>query len=61
MPVTEDNIVEELETFNLTLSIPSSLKDQVILGDVTDAVGNIIDNTSKKYLLDLIIFASLYC
>ena len=61
MPVTEDNIVEESETFNLTLSIPLSLKDQVILGDVTDAVGNIIDNTSKKNLLDLIIFASLCC
>ena len=49
VPVIKDNIVEELETFNITIVIPSSLKDQVILGNITNAVGNIIDNTSKKY------------
>ena len=50
VPVIKDDIVEESETFNLAFTIPSSLKDQVKLGDVTDAVGTIIDNTSKKYI-----------
>jgi len=61
IPVTKDNIAEELETFDITIVIPSSFKDQVILGDVTNAFGTIIDNTSKIILLILIIFPSLYC
>ena len=61
VPVTKDNIVEEFETFDITIAIPSSLKDQVLQGDVTNAVGTIIDNSSKKILLRLTIFASLCC
>ena len=43
-----DDIVERSETFDLKITIPSSLKDQVIPGNITKAVGSIIDNTSKK-------------
>ena len=48
VPVTNDNIVEGPETFDLTFTIPSSLEDQVIPGNITNATGNITDNTSKK-------------
>ena len=62
IPLTKDNIAEELEKFDITIAIPSSFKDQVILGDVTNAFGTIIDNTSKNnILLLLIIFVSLCC
>ena len=48
IPVIMDDIVERSETFDLKITIPSSLKDQVIPGNITKAVGSIIDNTSKK-------------
>ena len=47
IPVTKDNTVEEVETFNLNFSIPSSLQDRVIPGDITTAIGMIIDDTGK--------------
>ena len=59
--MTKDNIVEESEKFDLTFIIPSSLKGQVLPGNITDAVGNIIDNSSKKKLLDLVMFILLFC
>ena len=54
VPVINDNIAEELEKFDLSFTIPSSLESQVISGAITKAVGNITDNTSKKKLLDSI-------
>ena len=48
VPVIEDNIVEELETFDITFTIPSSLRDRVMLGTITKAMCSITDNTSKK-------------
>ena len=59
--MTKDNIVEESEKFDLTFIIPSSLKGQVLPGNITDAVGNIIDNSSKKKSLDLVMFILLFC
>ena len=47
IPVIIDDIVEESEMFNLTLTISSSLNDKVILGNVIEATGIITDNTSK--------------
>ena len=47
VPVSKDNIAEGSETFDLTFIIPSSLSDQVIPGNITKAVGVIIDDTSK--------------
>ena len=47
VPVSKDNIAEESETFNLTLTIPPSLSSQVIPGKITKAVGVITDDTSK--------------
>ena len=50
--VTKDDIVEEVEAFNLNISIPSSLSGQVILGNTTNATCNIIDDTGKLKLLN---------
>ena len=47
VPVTKDNIIEEMETFKLNLSIPSSVNGRVMLGDITTATVTIIDDTSK--------------
>lgn len=48
--VTVDKIVERLETFDLNLTIPFSLKDKIIVGKINTAVASIIDNNSKKFL-----------
>ena len=47
VPVTRDNIAEQSETFDLTFTIPSSLRSQIIPGHITKAVGRITDDTSK--------------
>ena len=47
VPVTKDDIAEEMESFNLTLSIPSSLRGRVIPGDIVTATATIIDETGK--------------
>ena len=47
IPVTRDVISEDdLETFDLILTIPPSLKS-VFPGSISKTVGSIIDNTSK--------------
>ena len=46
--VIKDDIAEGSETFDLNFTIPSSLEDQIMPGTITEAVGNITDNTSKK-------------
>ena len=50
VPVIRDDIAEESETFDLSFTIPLSLEkiDQIMPGTITEAVGNITDNTSKK-------------
>ena len=48
VPVIKDDIAEESETFDLNFIIPLSLEDQIMSGTITEAVGNITDNTSKK-------------
>ena len=47
IPVTMDNLAEESETFNLRFTIPSSLSDKVVPGNITTANGTITDDTSK--------------
>ena len=47
IPVINDNITEETETFDLSLTIPSLLSGQVVLGHISKATGSIIDDTSK--------------
>ena len=47
VPIAMDNIAEEIETFNLNLSIPSSLRGRVIPGDIVTATVTIIDQTGK--------------
>lgn len=52
VPVTNDDIAEQSETFDLSFTIPPSLSGQVIPGNITAAVGNITDDTSKSnYIL----------
>ena len=51
VPVTRDNTAEEMETFNLNLSIPSSLSRGVTPGNITTATATIIDETGKIELL----------
>ena len=50
--VIKDDIAEGSETFDLSISISSSLslKVQIMPGTITEAVSNITDNTSKKNL-----------
>ena len=50
VPVIKDDIAEESETFDLNFTIPLSLEkiDKIMPGTITEAVGNITDNTSKK-------------
>ena len=47
VPVTVDSIAEPVETFDLSFTISSSLSGQVGQGRITDAVGAILDATSK--------------
>ena len=51
VPVTGDNIAEEMETFNLNLTIPPSLSERVTPGNITTATATIIDDTGKIELL----------
>ena len=50
VPVTNDNIAEQLETFDLDITIPPALSGDVVPGDITTAVGNITDISSKTYV-----------
>ena len=45
IPVTNDSIVEEPESFNLSFTIPSSLSEVVVPGSINSAIGTITDNT----------------
>ena len=48
IPVNMDNIAEESETFNLSLTIPPSLSERgITLGVNSAATATITDNTSK--------------
>ena len=51
VPVTMDDIAEEMETFDLNLSIPSSLSGRVTPGNITTATATIIDETGERELL----------
>ena len=51
IPITNDSHVEELETFNLNLAIPSSLPPlldgRISVGDITTAIGRIFDRSGE--------------
>ena len=54
-----DNIVEGNETFNMSLTVPSSLGPGIVAGTVTSATGIIVDSTGKDfYRLSLRVFAN---
>ena len=56
IPVINDNIVEEDETFSMSLSVPSSLGPEVTTGTITSAIVTITDTTSEycSYVLIII-------
>ena len=43
--MTDDNIIEENEIFNMSLTVPSSLGPGIIAGSRTSATGIIIDSS----------------
>jgi len=47
VPITMDDIAEQSETFDLSLTIPPALSGDVIPGNISTAVGNITDDTSE--------------
>ena len=47
VPLINDSIAEGPETFDLSITIPLSLSGQVEFGTITEAVGYILDDTSK--------------
>ena len=55
IPVFQDKIIEDIETFDLNVDIPSSVKHRISLGRQRNATASIIDSTSKfavcSYLL----------
>ena len=48
LTLINDSIAEGPETFDLTITIPPSLRGQVIPGTITEAVGNITDDTGES-------------
>ena len=46
--VTNDNIVEGDEMFNMSLNVPSSLGPGVVAGSITSATGIIIDSSTIR-------------
>ena len=47
VPVMSDNIVEGDEIFSMSLNVSSSLGPGTVAGSVTNAIGIILDSTSK--------------
>ena len=55
VPLTVDDVAEQSETFDLSLTIPPT-QSGVVLGATRTAIGNITDMTSKMKLYYKIIF-----
>ena len=51
VPVIDDDIVEENETFNVILNIPSSVSREITLGGRTSATIIITDSTGKHIVM----------
>lgn len=51
IPLFSDNTVEGPETFKLNITIPPPLSGRVTLGTITEAVGNISDDTGKMVIM----------
>ena len=47
VPLINDSIAEETETFDLSFTIPSSLSGRVVPGAITKAIGIVSDDTGK--------------
>ena len=55
VPVFQDRIIEDIETFDLSIEIPSSFKHRISPGRKRKATASIIDSTSKFLLCTLCI------
>ena len=49
IPVTNDDIVEQYETFSMSLTVPSSLGPGITTGTITSATVTIIDTSSELH------------
>ena len=47
IPVFQDKIIEDTETFDLSINIPSDLEHRISAGRQRKAIATIIDSTSK--------------
>ena len=47
VPVFQDKIIENVETFDVNIGIPSTLKYRISPGRQRKAIASIIDSTSK--------------
>ena len=56
-----DDIVEPIETFDLSFTIPSSLQGQVIPEAFATAAGIIIDDDSKNSFVKVTLIYCPYC
>lgn len=58
--VTNDNIVEQNETINISLALPSFLGPRIMTGNITSATATIIDTSSKYcYILSFVSIVKL--
>ena len=51
IPVFKDKIIEDIETFDLSIYVPSDLKNRISPGRQRKAIASIIDSTSKFFIL----------
>ena len=58
--MTNDNIVEGNETFNINLNVPPSLAPGIVAGSVTRATGIIIDSSGKTNVYYVVIIQLSY-
>ena len=58
IPVINDSIVEGNETFNMSLTIPSSLCPGITTGAIISATATIIDTSSE---LKMLATSNMYC
>ena len=60
VPVFQDKIIEDIETFDLSIDIPSGVKYRISTGRQRRAVANIIDSTSELSFYLMVIHITLF-
>lgn len=60
IPIFQDKIIEDIETFDLSIDIPSYFKHRLSSGRQRKATASIIDSTSKFSILHTCLFNAFY-